>query len=56
MDSGVGGGGDLDVLSARRCADILTKHVGGSLLDKHAGNMGIFIPSGRAESAFFFPK
>ena len=38
------------VPGAENIADILTKHVGASLLDKHAANMGIFFPSGRAES------
>ena len=38
------------VPGAENIADIFTKHVGASLLDKHATNMGIFFPSGRAES------
>ena len=42
------------VPGAENIADILTKHVGASLLDKHAANMGIFFPSGRAESGLHF--
>ena len=38
------------VPGAENIADILTKYVRASLLDKHAANMGIFFPSGRAES------
>ena len=38
------------VPGAENIAAILTKRVGASLLDKHAANMGIFFPSGRAES------
>ena len=38
------------VPGAENIADILTKHVGASLLHKHAANMGIFFPLGRAES------
>ena len=38
------------VPGAENIADILTKHVGASLLDKHAANMGIFFPSGTVES------
>ena len=35
------------VPGAENIADILTKHVGASLLDKYAANMGIFFPSGK---------
>ena len=38
------------VPGAENIADIFTKYAGASLLDKHAANMGIFYPSGRAES------
>ena len=38
------------VPGAENIADILTKHVGASLLDKHAANMSIFFPSGTVES------
>ena len=38
------------VPGAENIAHSLTKHVGASLPDKYAANMGIFFPSGRAES------
>ena len=41
---------EVVLMCAENIEDVLTKHVGASLLDKHEANMGFFFASGRAET------